>query len=98
MPNTSDRLFKGNKIFIPVIKWVKFRNHKNLDLSNIKKIRNLTIKRTNTGKYFVYVCCDVVIQEYAHTGSCVGLDLGVKDLIITSNGEKFENKHLLKHY
>ncbi len=95
MPNTSDRLFKSNKIFIPVIKWVKFRNYKNLDLSNIKKIRNLTIKRTNTGKYFVYVCCDVEIQEYTHTGCCVGLDLGVKDLIITSNGEKFENKHLL---
>ena len=97
MPSTPDRLFKSNRIFIPVIKWVKFRNYKNLDLSNIKKIRNLTIKRTNTGKYFVYVCCDVVIQEYTHTGSCVGLDLGVKDLIITSNGEKFGNKHLLKH-
>lgn len=97
MPSTPDRLFKDNKIFIPVIKWVKFRGYKNLDLTHIKKIRNLTIKRTNTGKYFVSVCCDVEIQEYKHTGSCVGLDLGVKDLIITSNGEKFENKHLLKH-
>lgn len=97
MPNTPDRLFKDSKIFIPVIKWVKFRGYKNLDLTHIKKIRNLTIKRTNTGKYFVSVCCDVEIQEYAHTGSCVGLDLGVKDLIITSNGEKFENKNLLKN-
>ncbi|MBR4407351.1 MAG: transposase, partial [Clostridia bacterium] len=97
MPSTHDRLFKDNKIFIPVIKWVKFRKYKNLDLTRIKKIRNLTIKRTNTGKYFVSVCCDVEIQEYTHTGSCVGLDLGVKDLIITSSGEKFENKHLLKN-
>ena len=97
MPSTHDRLFKDNKIFIPVIKWVKFRKYKNLDLSKIKKIRNLTIKRTNTNKYFVSVCCDVEVQEYEHTGSCVGLDLGVKDLIITSNGEKFENKNLLKN-
>lgn len=97
MPSTPYRLFKDNKIFIPVIKWVKFRNYKNLDLSKIKKIRNLTIKRTNTGKYFVCVCCDVEISEYEHTGNCVGLDLGVKDLIITSDGEKFENKHLLKN-
>lgn len=97
MPSTPDRLFKGNRIFIPVIKWVRFRGYKSLDLTGIKKIRNLTIKRTNTGKYFVSVCCDVEIQEYKHTGSCVGLDLGVKDLIITSNGEKFENKHLLKY-
>ena len=97
MPSTPDRLFKSNRIFIPVIKWVRFRGYKNLDLTGIKKIRNLTIKRTNTGKYFVSVCCDVEIQEYAHTGSCVGLDLGVKDLIITSNGEKLKNKHLLKN-
>ena len=94
MPNTPDRLFKNNKIFIPVIKWVRFRNYKNLDLSKIKKIRNIAIKRTNTNKYFVSVCCDVEVQEYEHTGSCIGLDLGVKDLIITSNGEKFENKKL----
>lgn len=97
MPSTPDRLFKDNKIFIPVIKWVRFRGYKNLDLTGIKKIRNLTIKRTNTGRYFVSVCCAVEIQEYVHTGSCVGLDLGVKDLIITSDGEKFENKHLLKN-
>lgn len=97
MPSTPYRLFKDNKIFIPVIKWVKFRNYKNLDLSKINKIRNLTIKRTNTGKYFVCVCCDVEISEYEHTGNCVGLDLGVKDLIITSDGEKFENKNLLKN-
>ena len=97
MPNTPDRLFKDSKIFIPVIKWVRFRNYKNLDLSKIKKIRNLTIKRTNTNKYFVSVCCDVEVQEYEHTGSCIGLDFGVKDLIITSNGEKFENKNLLKN-
>ena len=96
MPSTPDRLFKDNKIFIPIIKWVKFRNYKELDLTRINKIRNLTIKRTNTGKYFVSVCCDVEIQEYAHTGNCIGLDLGIKDLIITSNGEKFENKSFLK--
>ena len=97
MPGTPDRLFKDNRIFIPVIKWVRFRRYKDLDLSRIKKIRNLTIKRTNTGKYFVSVCCDVDIPEYAHTGNCVGLDLGVKDLIVTSNGEKFKNRKFLKN-
>lgn len=96
MPSTPDRLFKDNKIFIPVIKWVRFRRYKDLDLSKIKKIRNLTIKRTNTGKYFVSVCCDVEIPEYTHTGNCVGLDLGIMDLIITSNGAKYDNKSFLK--
>ena len=96
MPSTPDRLFKDSKIFIPVIKWVRFRRYKELDLSKIKKIRNLTIKRTNTGKYFVSVCCDMEIPVYAHTSNCVGLDLGVKDLIVTSNGAKYNNKSFLK--
>ena len=97
MSSTPDRLFKDNMIFIPVIKWVRFRDYKNLDLSKIKKVRNLTIKRTGTGKYFVSVCCDVEVQEYAHTGNCVGLDLGVKNLVVTSIGDKFENRKFLKH-
>lgn len=92
MPNTPDRLFKDGKIFIPVIKWVRYAHYKELDLSKIKKIRNLTIKRTNTNKYFVSVCCDVELEEYGHKGNCIGLDLGIKNLIITSDGEKFENK------
>lgn len=96
MPSTPNRLFKDSKIFIPVIKWVRFRRYKDLDFTRIKKIRNLTIKRTNTGKYFVSVCCDVEIPEYAHTGNCVGLDLGIKYLIVTSNGVKYDNKSFLK--
>lgn len=96
MPNTPDRLFKDGKIFIPVIKWVRYAHYRELDLSKIKKIRNLTIKRTNTNKYFVSVCCDVELEEPVHTGNCIGLDLGIKDLIITSNGEKFENKRFIK--
>lgn len=96
MKNTPDKLFKDSKILMPKLGWVKYKHYKELDLTSIKKIRNLTIKRTNTNKYFVSVCCDVEIQEYAHTGNCIGLDLGVKDLIITSNGEKFENKSFLK--
>lgn len=96
MPNTPDRLFKNGRIFIPKAGLVRYAHYKELDLTKIKKIRNLTIKRTNTNKYFVSVCCDAELPEYEHTGNCIGLDLGIKDLIITSNGEKFENKRFIK--
>ena len=96
MPSIPDRLFRGGGIFIPKAGLVKFVQYKKLDLTKIKKIRYLTIKRTNTNKYFVSICCDVELPEYEHTGNCIGLDLGIKDLIVTSDGIKFENKRFLK--
>lgn len=97
MPTDPTRLFRDGKIFIPMLKLVNYRNN-SFDLSKIKKIRNLTIKRTNTNKYFCSICCDYEINEPEHTGECIGLDLGVKDLIITSNGQKFDNKKFLKPF
>ncbi len=94
MPTVPEKLFRAGGIFIPKVGVVKFRSH--WDLSNIKKIRNLTIKRSSTGKYFCAICCDVEIQEFGKTGAVVGLDLGVKDLIISSDGMKYENKKFLK--
>lgn len=96
MPSEPKRLFRNGKIFIPMLKLTNFRNGR-MDFSKIKKIRNITIKRTNTNKYFCSICCDYEVPEYEHTGTCVGLDLGIKDLIITSDGQKFENKKFLKN-
>lgn len=58
---------------------------------------NMTIKRTASGKYFVSLCCvDVPHEEYDTTGSLVGIDLGIKDFAITSNGDKFGNPKFLR--
>ena len=36
------------------------------------------------------------LKKFEHTDKQVGIDLGVKDFVITSDGEVFENKHFLK--
>lgn len=90
-----DKLFQGNKIYLPKLKLVSFKSH--VDLTRIKKIYNVTIKKTNTNKYFCSICCDYEVPEYEQTGTCVGLDLGIKDLIITSDGQKFENRKFIKN-
>ena len=82
-------------IRLPKLKLVSFKSH--VDLTRIRKIYNVTIKKTNTNKYFCSICCDYEVPEYEHTGNCIGLDLGIKDLIITSDGQKFENKKFLKN-
>ena len=89
-----DKLIVDNKIFIPCAKWIKFRG--TIEKDKIKKIYNITVKKTNTNKYFCSICCDVEVNEPEHIGNCIGLDLGIKDLIITSDGQKFDNKKFLK--
>lgn len=90
-----DKLFQGDKIYLPKLKLVSFKSY--VDISRIKKIYNVTIKRSNTNKYFCSICCDYEVPEYEQTGTCIGLDLGIKDLIITSDGQKFENKKFIKN-
>ena len=89
-----DKLVQDDKIFLPCAKWTKFKG--TIEKDKIRKIYNITVKRTNTGKYFASLCCDIEVKEYEHTGEAIGLDLGIKDLIIDSNGTKYDNKKFLK--
>ena len=89
-----DKVFREGGIFISKVGVVKFRSHQ--DLSDIKKIRHLTIKRSSSGKYYCSICCDVEVSELQHTGACVGVDLGLKDIIVTSDGQKIKNNHFAK--
>ena len=62
-------------------------------------IRSATISKTKSGNYFLSILIDVPqdeIVKFRQTGESVGIDLGVKDFVITSEGEVFENKHFLK--
>ena len=63
------------------------------------KIRSATVSRTKSGNYFLSILVDIPKEElvkFIHTNQSVGIDLGVKDFVITSDGEVFENKHFFK--
>jgi len=62
------------------------------------KIINATISQEPSGKYYVSICCkDVPIPlSYSKTGNSVGIDLGIKEFLITSDGDKIENLRFLK--
>ena len=56
------------------------------------RILSATVSQNPSGKYFVSICCtDVEIDPLPKTGAVVGVDLGVKDLAITSDGVKYPN-------
>ena len=61
------------------------------------RILSATVSRNPAGKYFVSLCCtDVDIQPLPATGAVIGVDLGVKDLAITSDGTKYQNNKYIR--
>ena len=61
------------------------------------RILNATISQEPSGKYYVSLCCtDVDIKPLEKTENSVGIDLGIKEFCITSNGEMVENPKYLK--
>lgn len=64
-----------------------------------KNIRSATLSKSKSGKYFLSILVemeDTELKKFEHTDKQVGIDLGVKDFVITSYGDVFENKHFLK--
>ncbi|EHO52614.1 RNA-guided endonuclease TnpB family protein, partial [Lentilactobacillus kisonensis] len=53
------------------------------------KIKNVTIRLSATGKFYAILLVDTEIEQLAKTGKKVGIDLGVTDLMITSDGVKY---------
>ena len=89
---------KNKKIKLPKLGLVSIRGYRNLDSIN-GNIINATIERDTTNKYYVSVVVEETefIKEKVKPTSIVGIDLGVKDLVITSDGEKYSNpKEILK--
>ena len=61
------------------------------------RILNATVSQEPSGKYYVSLCCtDVEVKSLEKTGSIIGLDLGIKEICITSNGERIKNPKYLK--
>lgn len=61
-------------------------------------IGKMTITRTPTGKYFVSIFTQENIEELPKTEKTVGVDLGLKDFVITSDNKKFKNNRYTKQY
>jgi len=53
------------------------------------KIKNVTIRLSSTGKFYAIVLVDTECNRLESTGTSVGIDMGVADLMITSDGIKY---------
>ena len=79
------------------LKEVKIKGYRKL--KEIKgRIINATIEK-QSNKYYVSICVEelIMIPKLIPT-KIIGLDLGIKDLVITSDGETIENKYIIGKY
>ena len=87
-------LFDENRIQLPKLKLVRAR----LSKPFVGQIKQATVSQTPMGKYFVSVLVETEHKPSLPADKKVGIDLGIKDLLITSDGEKYDNKHIIKQY
>ena len=85
-------------IKLPKLGKVKIRGFRTKDKIE-GKILNATISKDTTNKYYVSVVVeeDILIEKVTPT-NIVGIDLGIKDLVITSDGIKYSNEKVLMKY
>ena len=88
----------NNIITLPKLKNMKIRGYRNLDKIN-GRIKIATISKELDNTYYVSVLVeeDVYIPRFIPT-TIVGLDLGIKDLVITSNYQKYQNEKVIEKY
>ena len=86
--------YSGKYIKLPKLGNVKTRNK----LVSDGRVVSATISQEPSGKYFVSLCCvDVPVKEGTKTGHVVGIDLGIKEFLITSDRKMVKNpKYLSK--
>ena len=85
----------GNKISIPKFKdGIKIKAHREVK----GKIGKMSITKTPTGKYYVSIFTEQESEELPKANKQVGIDLGLKDFVITSDDKKFKNNRYTKKY
>lgn len=90
-------VIEENKLYIPKFKkGINIILHRNID----GEIRQATISKTPTGKYFVSILIDnkkeLPTKKAVTTETTIGIDLGIKSFLVASNGQIFNNPKFLK--
>src|SRR5690606_19956091 len=81
----------GNSIKLPKIGHIKAT----IDREINGLVKSATISKTATGQYYASVLVETTINELVKTGSNIGIDLGLTDFIVLSDGTKVANPKFL---
>jgi putative transposase len=85
---------KDDKVFLPKIGWVGYINSRAIE----GKIKQAVVKR-ECDHWYVHIFCEielVVVKKPFSPQRTVGIDVGIKELAVLSNGQVYGNPHFLK--
>jgi putative transposase len=82
---------RDNYLKLPKLGWVRFHKSQEVD----EAIVNVTVTRTKTGKYVASILSETEIEKHPYVDNNIGLDLGIKSYLVTSDLEEVGNP---KHY
>lgn len=81
-----------NKIKLPKLGHVTFAKSKEVD----GKILNATVRRNPSGKYYVSILAETEVQELPKSNATCGIDVGLKDFAILSDGTVYKNPRFFR--
>lgn len=85
----------GDRIKIPKFKKpIKIIMHREVK----GEVKSATFSLTSTGRYYVSILVEQEHNVQKHTGKTCGIDLGLKDLVITSDSQRYKNPKHTKKY
>lgn len=79
---------------LPKIGYIKMKPSQSV----LGSIKNATISQVPSGKYYISFNVEIWVQTLPYANKKLGLDLGIKELLITSDKEHFENPKTLHKY
>ena len=89
------RVNEDGTLQIPKLKAVKAVIHRPIPEGSV--IKSTIISRNPDGKYYASILVETEVQLQPMTGNEVGCDIGLKDLLILSNGIKFKRPNELEN-
>ncbi|MDQ6419387.1 IS200/IS605 family element RNA-guided endonuclease TnpB [Paenibacillus sp. LHD-117] len=85
---------KGDRLQLPKLGWVPFAKSREIE----GRILSATVRLAPSGKWFVLVVCEVDIQPLPLTDGILGIDVGIKQLAVTSEGIAMNNPRYTLRY
>ena len=87
--NKTDWKIERHRVNIPTLKWVKLKEYGYIPLN--KKVVSGTVTQ-KSGKYYVSVLVEIEnIVNVNNSNNGIGIDLGLKEFAICSNGDRYKN-------
>lgn len=83
---------KGSRIKLPKVGSVRAAFHRPIE----GKMKSVTVSKTKSGKFFVSIQCEVEVTDPQPRKGRVGVDLGLKDFVTLSTGEKVQPPKYLR--